>query len=78
MKQCVDITFAEDHDVAAVTPQNCFNGTDAAHANDGSLGANLVFTTKSLTNGASRLMESSAGNAIAVTIGLGLLIAGLL
>ncbi|KAF2104201.1 hypothetical protein NA57DRAFT_51044 [Rhizodiscina lignyota] len=75
---CVDITFANDDDVAPVTPQNCFNGTDAEHANDGSLAANLVFTTKSLQSGAVRAIQSNSGNAIAITIGLGFLLAGLL
>ena len=48
---CVDITFAEPEDVPEVNSSNCFNSSQ--------LSANLVFSTKSLTAGASSLVETS-------------------
>lgn len=48
-QQCVDITFAEPHDVAEVNETNCKNTTDP----NSLIQFDTVFTTSSLTSRAS-------------------------
>jgi len=54
---CVDITFADPHDVALVTPDNCFNST-AGRNNGGPIGLNFVYTATGLTAGSASVVVS--------------------
>ncbi|KAE9972529.1 hypothetical protein BLS_003974 [Venturia inaequalis] len=67
---CVDITFAEQAEVAQVNSSNCFNssGTDGK---GGPMGMNFVYTATGLTAGAARFIPSSS--TLATILGTSLL-----